>query len=830
MTPGADRTRATAPVAVTSLIAAVLALGFTASTGRAQSETSRVALPGVAGELVSENAAAYQAQNRVVGQYCLRCHNDETRTAGLSLESFDVARAHESAEVAEKMIRKLQAGMMPPPPLRRPDQATVSALVTSLAGRVDAAAAAAGYRGGRTFQRLNRAEYERSVRDLLELEIDAAAYLPPDTISEGFDNVADVQGLSVTVMQGFLAAAGEVSRLALGDFNATPSETTYSVPRFASQREHVDGAPYGTRGGLSVIHHFPADASYTFTMDFYDSPIAELFGMRTLHDEQIEISVNGERAALVDVDRWMNADNGVLEVSSPIFVRAGPQRVSAAFLQRFEGPVEDSLSLHEWSLADKKIGSSYGVTSLPHLQDLIIGGPYDATGVSATPSRDHVFSCRPTAEDEELPCAREIVARLAAEAYRRPVTDNDVDALMAFYQRGATAGGFEVGIRDALQAVLASPHFIFRFEQTARPEVASADRVSDLTLASRLSFFLWASAPDDELVELAQRHQLEDPRVLQVQVARMLADPRAASLGTRFAAQWLRLQDLYLVQPDAVMYPDFPRQLADAMRQETEMLFNHLVQEDRSALELLTADYTFLNERLARHYGIPNIAGGHFRKVAQPDRNRRGVLGHGSFLTLTSHSNRTSPVLRGKWLMEVLLGTPPPPPPPDVPDLEDSDFVGDTELTTVRERLEQHRADPSCMSCHRVIDPLGLALENFDVMGAWRINDNGSAVQVSGELYDGTVLNGPIDLRQALLTYTDAIMTNFAKNLTAYALGRRIEYTDMPVIRTIVADAKRNDYRLSSFVLGVASSPAFHNNDRAMRVQVADDEAAEHRP
>ncbi len=815
------------------LAAATLGAGLVATSlsaaGPAQNNTRRVDLPPAANEIAA-SAAGYQSQNRVIGQYCVRCHNDANRTAGLSLESFDVARADESAEIVEKMIRKLQAGMMPPPPLRRPDRATVNALVTSLAGRIDDAAAAGFYGGGRTFQRLNRAEYERSVRHLLDLEIDADAYLPPDTISEGFDNVADVQGLSVTVMQGFLAAAGEVSRMALGNVRATPSATTYSVSRFASQRQQVDGAPYGTRGGLSVIHHFPADAEYTFAMDFYDSPIAALFGMRTLHDEQIEISINGERVALVDIDRWMNADNGLLEADAPIFVRAGPQRVSAAFLQRFEGPVEDALSPHEWSLADKKIGSSYGVTSLPHLQDLIIGGPYNARGVSATPSRDHIFSCRPTAPDEELPCARQIVSRLATEAYRRPLTSADVDALISFYENGAAGGGFEIGIRDALQAILASPHFIFRFEQAAADLPAASHRISDLTLASRLSFFLWAAAPDDELVELARHGQLSDPRVIEVQVARMLADPRAASLGTRFAAQWLRLQDLYLVQPDAVMYPDFPRQLADAMRQETELLFNYLVREDRGVLELLTADYTFVNERLARHYGIPNVAGTHFRKVPQSDRNRRGILGHGSFLTLTSHSNRTSPVLRGKWLMEVLLGTPPPPPPADVPDLEDSDFVGDTKLTTVRERLEQHRADPTCMSCHRVIDPLGLALENFDVMGSWRINDNGVPVQVAGELYDGTQLEGPIDLQRALLNYSDAIITNFAKNLMAYGLGRRIEYTDMPFIRAIVADARRNDDRMSSFILGIVRSPLFQTNDRALRIQVADGDGVEHRP
>ena len=711
---------------------------------------------------------------------------------------------------------------MPPPPARRPDDATVISLLSSLTSRVDDAAAANPRYGGRTFQRLNRAEYERSIADLLGIEVDAAAYLPADTVSAGFDHIADVQGLSVTVMEGYLRSAGEISRMAIGDPSATASDRTYTVPRFASQREQVEGAPFGTRGGLALVHHFPADGEYLFTLTFYDSPIAELFGMRTLHDEQIEISINGERVALLDIDRWMDADNGSMS-TEPVFVRSGPQRVSAAFIRRFEGPVEDVLSPHEWSLADKKIGSSYGITSLPHLRDLVIGGPHSVTGVSATPSRERIFTCRPTSPEEELPCAQEIVTRLGTDAYRRQLTATDRDALMGFYEAGAAEGGFEIGIRTVLQAMLASPHFVFRFEDPAGGgESTRRHRVSDLALASRLSFFLWATAPDQQLLTLARQGELSDPRMLERQVRRMLADRRAESLGTRFAGQWLRLQDLNNVHPDAVWFPDFNQQLADAMRRETELFFNHLVQEDRSLLELLTADYTFVNERLARHYGIAGITGSHFRRVRLLGDERRGVLGHGSILTLTSHANRTSPVLRGKWVMEVLLGTPPPPPPPNIPDLEETEAVGDGRLLTVRERMEQHRSNPACMSCHRVIDPLGLALENFDVTGAWRIKDNGAAIEASGELYDGSPLDGPEGLRQALVRYSDAFVTTFAQNLMAYAIGRRIQYYDMPTIRAIVSEASNNDYRMTSFILGIAESSAFLRNDQVQRAEIVE--------
>jgi hypothetical protein len=790
--------------------------------GAAQAQDRRLAGTGPA---VTAGAGvpapiSFQEQNALIGRFCLRCHNDAMRTGGLSLESFDAGRAHERAEVAEKMILKLQAGMMPPATAQRPDAAAYASLVASLSRTLDEAAAADPRPGGRSFQRLNRAEYARSIEELLGLRVDAAAFLPPDTISAGFDNIADVQGLSATLMDGYLRAAGEISRLAVGDPQATPRESTYEVSRYASQTERAEGAPFGTRGGLSVVHTFPADGDYVFRVALQHESTGNLFGngRGALHTaagpEQLEISVDGERVAVLEVDRWGHRqEEETMEMrSEPVFVRAGPQRVSAAFLKRFEGPVEDLLSPHEWSLADKKIGYSYGITTLPHLRDLVVGGPFGATGVSETPVRRRIFTCRPTAPEEEGSCASAIVGRLASQAYRRPLADGELGALLRFYELGVAEGGFEAGVRTALQAILASPDFVFRFEE---PEGSVAPgeayRLDDVDLASRLSFFLWAKPPDNELLGLAAGGRLSLPDVLERQVRRMLADPRAEALGSRFAAQWLRLQDLDKVHPDSLRFPDFHQQLADSMRRETELFFANLVRQDRSALEMLTADYTFVNERLARHYGIRGVVGPQFRRVELPGE-RRGLLGHGSILTLTSHANRTSPVLRGKWVMEVLLGTPPPPPPPDVPDLEEPDAAADARTISVREQMEEHRANPACMSCHSVIDPIGLALENYDVTGAWRIKDNGVPVDPSGELYDGSLLDGPAGLRRALLGYSDAVLSNFTVNLMAYALGRRVEYRDMPAVRAIVREAAANDYRMSSFILGVARSTAFRYN------------------
>ncbi|MGH9312200.1 MAG: DUF1592 domain-containing protein, partial [Vicinamibacterales bacterium] len=660
-----------------------------------------------------------QSQRALIEEYCLTCHDDDKEKGGLSLQSFDPARADRAADVAEKMIRKLRAGMMPPMGQDRPDAATTDALAASLEAHVDKAAAARPNPGRRTFQRLNRAEYTRSIRDLLAIDVDVTAFLPPDTISHNFDNIADVQSLSPTLLEGYLRAAGKISRDALGDPDASPTSTTHKLPRTASQLTHVDGAPFGTRGGISVIHNFPADGEYTFRMMLHSIPTGQLYGSMA-RNEQLEVSINGERKALLDINpRMSEADPNGMNLQTPqITVKAGPQRVSAAFIQRFEGPVDDVLAPVQHTLADTQIGSALGVTTLPHLRDLAIVGPHKVTGVSETPSRRKVFTCRPVAPEEETPCASKIVADLARRAYRRPVTPEDLDGLMTFYKAGRQAGDLESGIRTALQAILASPHFIFRLEEAranARP--GQNYRLRDLDLASRLSYFLWASAPDAELLGAAAGDTLRTPAVLEKQVRRMLADPRAATLATRFAAQWLRLQDLEKIHPDPLQYPQYDHTLGEAMQRETELFVESLVREDRSVLELLTADYTFVNERLARHYDIPNVTGARFQRVRLAGENRRGLLGQGSILTMTSVADRTSPVLRGKWVMEVLLGSPPPPPPPDVPDLDETHAAKEGRLLSVRERMEIHRRSPACTSCHRVIDPLGLALENFDVTG-----------------------------------------------------------------------------------------------------------------
>ena len=759
--------------------------------------------------------------NEVIRRYCVRCHNDRRLLGNMSLERFDAADAPADGVLAEKMIRKLRAGLMPPAGERRPDEETLQGLAVSLEDQLDAAAAANPNPGRRSFQRLNRAEYQASIRDLLDLEIDAGAYLPLDTRSANFDNIADAQLLSPTLTDGYLRAAAEISRLAIGDPHVTPSESTYRVTRWDSQNERVDGAPYGTRGGVSVLHNFPADGYYAFRVSFHHETTGALVGngRNALHTrdgepELLEISIDGERAALLEVSRWMHTSDpdGVNIRSGRVFVQAGPRQVSAAFIRRVEGPLQDLISPHDWSLASTSIAGSYGFTVLPHLRDLAIGGPYDPAGVSETPSRTRVFSCRPddgASAADARDCARRIITRLGTRAYRRALTDDNLAGLMGLYDAGAAVEGFEGGVRMALEGILASPHFVFRFERPVEDRAEEgAYRLADMDLATRLSFFLWGSGPDEELLDAAMAGDLSDPAAYEGQVHRMLRDERATALSTRFAAQWLRLQDLEKIQPDVRVNPDFDEPLKRAMVTETETFFANLVREDRSVMELFTSDYTFANERLARHYGIPGVAGDRFRRVEYVNDERRGLLGHGSVLTLTSHAGRTSPVLRGKWVMEVLLGTPPPPPPPDVPELEE-EAVGDGRFLTVREKLEMHRANPTCNSCHRMIDPIGLALENFDVSGAWRIRDQGVPIDAASDFYDGTPISTPSELRAALLRRPEPLVRTFTENLMAYALGRRLEYYDMPEVRRISRDARVQDYRLSAFVLGVARSDAF---------------------
>ena len=754
----------------------------------------------------------------VVKQYCVLCHNDYLLTGNLSLQTFDVAQAPAQAETAEKMIKKLQAGMMPPPGMPRPAGDTLSALIETLQQTLDRAASKQPNPGSRSFQRLNRPDFEASIRDLLGLQIDAAEFLPPDTKSANFDNLADQQMLSPTLLDAYLRAATVVSRLAIGNPNASPAETQYRVDRHASQVDRIPGAPFGTRGGTSVIHIFPADGEYYFEVTFPMDEGGTVYGsgQSALHTaeapEEMEFSIDGEPVARLEIDRWLHESDpaGATLTTEPIFIRSGQHRVTATFIKRFEGPLGDLIRPFDWSQTTSS-GNRYGFLLVPHLRDLIVKGPYNPTGVSESLSRQKVFSCRPASSQEVLPCAEEILSRLAAEAFRRPVEAEEVEALITFYDLGVEAGGFEEGIRTGLEAILASPHFVFRFEPHP-DDVASGESypIGDYELASRLSFFLWATPPDEELLSVAREGRLSDRRVLAAQTQRMIADPRSEALATRFAAQWLRLPDLDEIHPDTPIYPDFHEQLKHAMRRETELFFYNLVQNDRNVLDLFTADYTFVNERLAKHYGINGIVGEEFQQVEYPeDSARRGLLGHGSILVQTSIPGRTSPVLRGKWVMEVILGTPPPPPPPGVPPLESTEESQGGRVLTTRERMEIHRANPTCNACHRFMDPIGLALDNFDVTGKWRIRENGVPLDTRGELYDGTPVSSPGELQAALLTYTPRILSGFTENLMTYALGRRVEYYDMPAVRRIVASAEEDDYRISSFVLGVVNSDAF---------------------
>ena len=754
----------------------------------------------------------------VVQQYCVGCHNDRMLRGNLSLERFTLDSAEETGDVAEKMIRKLRAGMMPPPGERRPAGDSLLVLVESLETHMDQAAVTNPNPGGRAFQRLNRPEYERSIYDLLGLRIDAGDYLPLDTKSANFDNIADAQMVSPTLLDAYLNAAVEISRLAVGDMGATASEEQYKIPRWRSQTERVDGAPYGTRGGTSVVHNFPTDGEYIFRISFHHETTGAVVGdarssLQTADTpEEIEISIDGEQVALLEMDRWMNVSdpNGAEMTTEPILVTGGAHRVTAAFIKHRDGPVQDLISPHDWSLASTAIAGYYGVNTLPHLRDLVIGGPLTTVGLSDTPVRRRIFTCSPTSPSEARPCANQILSRLGEQAFRRPLSEDDRAALMLFYDDAAANGGFEIGVRTAIQAILASPRFVFRFEQP--PEDISGGqtyRIDGFALASRLSYFLWAAPPDTELWDVAADGSLLDDRVLEAQVLRMLADPKAEVLGPRFAGQWLRLQDLDNIHPDVRLHPDFHEQLADAMRRETELFFNSLVRDNRSVLDLYTADYTFVNELLAKHYGITGVIGEEFRRITYDDDMRRGVLGHASILTLTSHAGRTSPVLRGKWVMEVLLGTPPPPPPPGVPDLEEvEDIIGDRALTT-RERMEQHRSDPTCNSCHRVIDPIGLSLDNFGITGKWRIRESGNPLDTRGELYDGTPIAGPAGLRRALLNRPIPLIRTFTENLLAYALGRRVEHFDQPMVRKIVQVAEADGYRMATFILGIVKSDAF---------------------
>ncbi|MBI4471745.1 MAG: DUF1592 domain-containing protein [Acidobacteria bacterium] len=767
-----------------------------------------------------------EAQTALLRQYCQGCHNDTARRGNMTLTGLDLTRVDQNAELAEKIIKKLKTGLMPPASSRRPERAALDSFVHTFETQLDKAAASKPNPGTRPFQRLTRHEYANSIRDLLGIEVDVAKYLAADTISEGFDNIADTQTFSASVLQGYIRAAVEITREAMGDPNAEPNSAVFQVNRLGSQLRHVPGTPFGTRGGTSVVFNFPADGEYSFRMLLFPSGNGALYGSMS-PDEQIDVSIDGERVALINVPRNLSESTpgtGLNLSTGKIFVKTGPRRVAAAFIQKRSEIFEDNVAAIENTLVDTDLGRDGELTALPHLRELEISGPFVNAGVSDSIPRRRVFKCRPLSPSEEEGCARQIVEDLARKAFRRPLNEGDTRGLMEFFKTGRTEGGnFEAGIRRAMEAILASPQFIFKFEP-APATIAAGENypISDLALASRLSYFLWGTFPDDELISVASQGKLKDLAELEKQTKRMLANPRSIWLSEKFAHQWLHLPDLFTIQPDPFYYPQYDYTLALSMLKEVHLFFNSIVREDRNVLDLLTADHTFADERLALHYKLPNIRGSQFRRVKVTEDYRRGLLGKGAILTLTSVADRTSPVLRGKWVMSVLLGTPPPPPPPVVPTLDETPAVVDKVLT-VRERLEMHRSNPACMSCHQMIDPIGLALENFDVTGEWRMWDKTYAISNAGvrihtggipidsttKLYDGTPLDGPKSLREAILKYSDPFIETLTENLMAFALGRRVEYYDMPAVRQITREAAGNNNRFSSLVIGIVKSPAF---------------------
>ena len=745
------------------------------------------------------------ATKAFVGEFCVSCHNDRLKRGELSFAALDIEQPSPDNPVWEKAIRKVRTGMMPPAGAKRPDHGRIETFTTALEASLDRASAARPNPGTPALHRLNRTEYANVVRDILALDIDVTKLLPPDDMTHGFDNIADVLTISPTLLDSYIRTAATISRLAVGDRAIAPSVEVYRVPQMLPQTDHVEGTPFGTRGGTAVRHFFPADGDYSFKLTFYHENDGLLFGVLQ-QDEQIELAIDGERVALLDINPRMLVTDELR--SGLIKIKAGPRLLSASFIRRARGPTLDLVMKFETTLINIATEGP-GVSVLPHLNTLGVSGPYNVTDVGDTPSRRKIFSCRPATAAEDEPCARKILSTLATLAYRRPVTAADVEHLMRQYRhRRSSKGDFEEGVRLALQTMLSDPEFVFRVERVpTHLKAGSNHRISDLELASRLSFFLWSSGPDEVLIRLAAAGRLRNPVVLEQQVRRMLADERAEALAGNFASQWLHLRNLREWIPDPRHYPNADRSLMNAMERETELFFMSIVREDRDITDLLTADYTFVNGRLAKHYNIPNVVGHRFRRVSLADKNRGGLLGHGSVLTVTSFPTRTSPVLRGKWVLDNLLGAPPPQPPPDVPALPENRH--DTKPVPLRVRLQEHRANPICASCHATMDPIGFALENLDGVGAARTFDSGDRVDPSGELADGTQLNGPSGLRDVLVAKADVFRTAFTEKLMTYALGRGVASYDMPAVRTVLRSAQTQHHRFSAYVLGIVTSLPF---------------------
>jgi hypothetical protein len=748
-----------------------------------------------------------------VEQYCVRCHNSQLKTGGLALDTSELARVAEHGEVWEKVIRKLRGGAMPPDGAPRPAAAAAAAFVASLENALDTAYAKAPNPGRtETFHRLNRAEYHNAIRDLLDLDIDVTELLPADDVSYGFDNIAGVLGISPALLDRYTTAAQKISRIAVGSLSIPPTANSFRVPSDQPQDGQVDGLPLGTRGGVLVNYHFPVDAQYAFRVKLARNYTDTLAPIYENHD--LELTLDGERLKVFSIvptggrGRAARGDvDGDFEVRLP--VKAGPRQVVATFIKK-------TMALTEGQRVPPirpAIGAGGDTRPQPYLGSLTISGPFEPTGPGDPPSRRRIFTC--SGGDA---CARRILSALARRAYRRPVTEADLAPLVEFYEQGKADGGagsFDAGIELALRRLLVSPSFLLRIERDP-PGIApnTAYRLSDVELASRLSFLLWSTIPDEPLLEAATQGRLRDRTVLEAQVRRMLADPRSRALITNFAGQWLYLRNLNAFRPDEELFPDFDDGLRQAFRQETELFFESVLRENRSVLELLTADYTFVNERLARHYGIPNIYGSQFRRVALTGNRRRGLIGHGSILAVTSFPTRTSPVLRGKWVLDNLLGFPPPEPPAVVPALKEN--TEGTAAMSVRQRLEAHRSNPGCASCHKIMDPLGFALENFDAVGGWR--DRGEddvPIDSTGALLDGTRVDGPASLREALLRQPENFVRTLAEKLMTYGLGRGVEYYDQPAIRQIVKQAGGARATLPGLIIGIVSSPPFQSRRSA---------------
>jgi mono/diheme cytochrome c family protein len=759
----------------------------------------------------AQQASTAATPRALLDQYCVGCHNTRANIANLHLDELDLTNLAAHAEEAEKVVRKLRAGLMPPTNARRPDEAAIEGLVRWMENELDRNAVVHLPAPG--LHRMNRTEYTNAIRDLLNLEVDATKFLPPDDSTRGFDNIAGALQVSPALMEAYLSAAGKISRLAIGNVNF-PRQAVFEVPPDTAQNHHIEGLPFGTRGGILIKHEFPADGEYTFKVTgitgYFQAVLGQIAG------EKLEVTVDGERVRLFDWDSEIKNTTGRGRATQRIPVKAGLHTVGVTFLATNDLPGTELNQPFERTMNTP--GSIPGFQFYPHVGQVVIEGPFEAQGASDTASRRKIFSCTPTSAAEETPCAREIISTLAKQAFRRPSNANDMEQLMEFYIAGRNEGGtFEAGIEAALQRILADPQFVYRGEREPVGIAAGRTyRLDDLELASRLSFFLWSSIPDEQLIDLAAQGRLKDPVVLEQQVKRMIADPRSEALIENFTGQWLSVRSLRTVEPVVNLFPDFDDNLRSAFREEIEMFFESIVREDRSLNDLLTADYTFVNERLAKHYGIPNIYGPHFRRVTLgPEQDvRRGLLGKGALLTLTSNPARTSPVTRGKWFQQTFLGVEPPQPPPGVEGVKEkpADNAGNIKTPTMKQQMEMHRTAPTCASCHNIFEPVGIALENFDAVGAWRTLDEGLPIDATGVLADGTKLDGPVTLRNAIVRRSDQFVSVIVEKMLTYALGRGIEYQDMPVVRGIMRDAEPTEYKFSSIVLGIVKSDAFQMN------------------